>query len=347
LRNKKNNPAATSNHTIETAEYRRDALAVRSVIGGALMGLANLVPGLSGGTMLLAVGVYPQFINSIADVSTFRLRRKSVLTLACVIGAAALAVVMLAGPIGQLVVHRRWIMYSLFIGLTLGGVPVLWRMVKPVDTAVVLTAIIGIALMAVLAIVEPHAAGESDKHAYAMLILAGIAGGAAMILPGVSGGYLLLILGQYVVILSTIDALRAAGTSRDWAAAAQTLHVLVPVGLGVLIGIVGVSNGIKILLAKYERPTLGVLLGLLLGAVIGLWPFQHAVEPQVGDVINGETLTTPAMVDAVKPEDWPSMYFMPDLWQVAAAIGLIGLGFAVAVGVSHLGREKASAHRNG
>ena len=109
------------------------ATAVRGSIGGLLMGLANLVPGLSGGTMLLAVGVYPQVIRSVAEVSPFRFRARSLLLLACVIGAALLAIVTLAGVAKDLVIDYRWIMYSLFIGLTLGGAPLLWRMLRPIN----------------------------------------------------------------------------------------------------------------------------------------------------------------------------------------------------------------------
>ena len=100
-------------------------LAVRSAIGGGLMGLANLVPGISGGTMLLAAGVYPAFIGAIAEVTTLRFRPRSLLLLASVATAAGLTILLLAGSVKSLVQDHRWIMYSLFIGLTLGGVPLL------------------------------------------------------------------------------------------------------------------------------------------------------------------------------------------------------------------------------
>ena len=108
----------------------------RSALGGVLMGLANLVPGISGGTMLLAVGVYPRFIESVARLSRLRPDRVAVATVSVVVAAAMLAVVALAGPVKDLVVERRWVMYSLFIGLTLGGLPVVWRMARPADRRV-------------------------------------------------------------------------------------------------------------------------------------------------------------------------------------------------------------------
>ena len=77
--------------TPEAAPPESDALLViRSLVGGILMGLANLVPGISGGTMLLASGVYPKFIQGIADVSTFKFKRESLIVLVVVAGAAGL-----------------------------------------------------------------------------------------------------------------------------------------------------------------------------------------------------------------------------------------------------------------
>ena len=187
------------------------ALAARGGVGGVLMGLANLVPGISGGTMLLAVGIYPRFIRAVADVTTFRFRVRSLLLLGCVAAAAVIAIVALAGVVKGLVIDHRWVMYSLFIGLTLGGVPLLWRMLRPVSPPVGAWAVLGIAAMVVLALVEPGSAGAASDNVaarMAMLVVAGIAGGAAMILPGVSGAYLLLVLGQYVVILGAIESAR-------------------------------------------------------------------------------------------------------------------------------------------
>ncbi len=304
-------------------------LAARGAIGGVLMGLANLVPGISGGTMLLAVGVYPRFIRAVAEISTFRFRMRSIVLLACVGLGGVAVIVTLAGTVKDLVVDHQWIMYSLFIGLTLGGVPLLWKMVKPADSTVVVAAVIGVLAMVALVVVhglggasEESATGTGGTTATAMLLLAGVAGGSAMILPGLSGSYLLLVLGQYVVILGAIAAAADAASARDWAAAAVTLKVIVPVGVGVLIGVVGVSNVVKLCLDRFPRATLGFLLGLLLGAVVGLWPFQEPSQQVLGDgghdVVVAATATLP---------------------RLAGALGLVVLGFAASMTISRLGGE--------
>ncbi len=317
------------------------SLVTRGLVGGTFMGLANLVPGISGGTMLLAVGIYPRFIQAIADVTTLRFRLPSMVTLASVALAAALAIGLLAGVVKDLVVFHRWVMYSLFIGLTLGGVPVVWRMARPANRSLWAGAIAGFLVMAALAVAQSSGMGESGggEGGWLGLFVAGVAGASAMILPGVSGGYLLLVLGQYVAILSGIEAFVHALKDRDMAALWEPLvGVVLPVGLGVIVGVIVVSNLLKVLLARYEKPTLGVLLGLLVGAVVGLWPFQHGVQPAVGALVKGRIMTA-ELIAQMAPSKYPTEVFGPDAVQIASAIGLIALGFAITVLIARLGRE--------
>ncbi|MEN8184912.1 MAG: DUF368 domain-containing protein, partial [Myxococcota bacterium] len=110
------------------------------------MGLANLVPGISGGTMLLAAGVYQAFIESIAELTTHRLRTRPVVLLGTIAGSAALAILLLAGAVKELVVEQRWVMYSVFVGLTLGGVPLVWRLARPLSPGLLAGGGIGFAL---------------------------------------------------------------------------------------------------------------------------------------------------------------------------------------------------------
>ena len=304
------------------------------------MGLANLVPGISGGTMLLAAGVYPQFIQAIAEVTTLKFRRSSMIVLASVVAAAGLAIVLFAGPVKTLVVDYRWVAYSLFIGLTLGGVPIVWALIPNRTNTVWAGAAVGFAAMAGLALVQGAGTGTDGGPAeagFVMMLLAGIAGASAMILPGISGGYLLLVLGVYVPILAGIDGLKVGLKAGDVAALqAPLFDVVIPVGLGVVIGVVVVSNALKWLLSKYELPTLGSLLGLLVGAIVGLWPFQHGVPPKVGETFKGQVVTA-ASLPELKPEDFPTEFFTPDISQIAGALGLVVLGYVITMAVARLG----------
>jgi len=313
------------------------ALGIRPVLGGVLMGLANLVPGVSGGTMLLAAGVYEAFVASIAELTTLRLRLRPILTLGTIAVSAALAILLLAGPTKDLVVHQRWVMYSLFIGLTLGGVPLVWRMARPASPPVVGGAAVGLLVMVALALSEGVGGGEEAQTGW--LFVAGIAGASAMVLPGISGGYLLLLLGQYVPILSALDALKVGLSEMDVRALLEAARVVVPVGVGVGVGIVGVSNLIRWLLEHARQATLGLLLGLLLGAAAGLWPFQEGVRPEPGDVVKGRTLDAAAIAE-LEAEDWPLVRFPPSPAQAAGSLALVGLGLLATLAIDHLGRER-------
>jgi putative membrane protein len=316
---------------------------LRATMGGLLMGMANLVPGISGGTMLLAAGVYPQFIDGIAELTTLRFRKQTLIVLFTIAGSAALAILLLAGLIKGLVVDHRWAMYSLFIGLTLGGVPVVWKLLRRLTASAAIGCVLGVAVMAAVTFWQPGAAtaGPGDR-AYLALFVAGLAGASAMILPGVSGGYLLLVLGQYIRILTAIDSFKTAVLSSggpNWDGIFEAMHVFIPVGLGVAIGVVGVSNALRYLLARFQKATLGFLLGLLLGAVIGLFPFQQPRSPQPGEVIKGRVMTAESIA-ALRAEDYPSENFRPSSGQILGAVAFIAAGFAVTQLVARIGAGK-------
>ena len=319
------------------------AWAPRAVVGGALMGLANLVPGISGGTMLLAVGIYPRFIEAVAETTRLRLRLRPLLLLTVVAASGGLAILLLAGVLRDLVVHQRWIMYSAFIGLTLGGAPLVRRLAQPSGRAFWPGAAGGFVAMAALALLQsgPAAGGTAGSGPF-LLAVAGAAGAAAMILPGLSGGYLLLVLGQYVPILGAVDRLLDGLRTLDGGALVEAGTVLLPVLVGIAVGATVISNAVRSALKRYRETTLGVLLGLLLGAVVGLWPFQAPVAPATGDLSPGEVVAAEALV-ASEAEDYRFARFRPTASQVASAFGISVAGFLVTWAVSRLGAADAAA----
>ena len=321
-------------------ELTNPTLVSRSLFGGVLMGLANLVPGISGGTMLLAAGIYPRFIKAISDVTRFKFRTKSLLVLGTVALAAGVSILLLAGVLRDLVVDHRWVMYSLFIGLTLGGIPIVWKLARPATPSMIVSAVMAFLAMVGLAVLQAYGIVGSTGSNFVMLFVAGLAGASAMILPGLSGGYLLLLLGQYVPILTGIDQFKEALKARDIGAAMEpAFSVVLPVGLGIVGGVGVVVNLLQWLLENYRKATLGILLGLLVGSVFGLWPFQMAVKPQVGDTLEGQVVTVESLPE-IKSKDWPNEYFSPSPTQIASSIGLVGLGFAITMGVAAIGNGK-------
>lgn len=328
-------------------ESVQPAMIARALLGGLLMGLANLVPGVSGGTMLLAAGVYTLFIDALADISSLHFRKGSLLILFLVAGTAAVSILLLAGPVKSLVIHHRWIAYSLFIGLSLGGVPILFRMIGSDGKRPILPLLAGFLAMAILAWFQQYGdnINSGTEQRLMMLFVAGAAGASAMILPGISGGYLLLLLGQYLPILRGIDELKQALGSLDFAAlGAIMLSLVIPLGLGILAGAALISNLLRFLLARYRKQTLGVLLGILLGAVVGLWPFQEAIKPEPGDLYKGQVLNR-ELIEDLKADEYPTEIRTPAAGEAVAALGIALGGFFFTALISGLDRRKNGASK--
>lgn len=267
---------------------------IRVLAGGALMGVANIIPGVSGGTMIFAMGLYERFVESVADLTRFRFRPRSAGFLALLGGAAVVAVFATVGPINWGLTYHQHVMFAIFMGLTLGGVPLIWRHMMPVRRGGMAGAALGLLFMVLIS----FALARMDLPAnFAFLFFGGVIGSAAMVLPGLSGSYLLLALGLYFPITEGLNAFKGALAAADpEAALGPALGVILPVGLGVVAGVAGLTNLLKAALHRYHQPTLGVLLGLLLGSVFFLNPFR---EPGQKDPFEAAAPVTVANVAVV------------------------------------------------
>jgi putative membrane protein len=244
----------------------------RVLLAGFLMGVANLVPGVSGGTMILALGLYDTFIKRVAQLTSLRWSRGLFVFLALLAVGLFGALLGLSTVAVWFVTHHRWAAYALFIGMTLGGVPELWRHARPFRFSVGVATAAGFLAMVGLAFGLRDAALPQTTVVFALV---GALAASSMILPGVSGSYILLIFGLYDVV---VGSLRASALREDLAG---SLAIIVPVGVGAAVGIGALSNVLKFVLNKWKAPSHGVLLGLLCGSVLGLWPFQDAVHPEL------------------------------------------------------------------
>lgn len=260
----------------------------RCCVGGALMGLANLVPGVSGGTMILIMGLYDEFISAVADATRFQFSRRNLLALGLIGGAAAVTIVALAKVFAQLVILHPLVMYSLFIGMTLGGVPLLWKLMRPISAASIMTFTVGVILMVGIAISQSDAPeptpeekarlreavsrGEFElKPTFGVDVAAGILGMSAMVLPGISGAYMLVLIERYDQILAAISITKAHILSLGRSGSAAGLHILIPVAIGAVVSLVAVTNLIKWLLRRHQKPTVGFLLGIVISSAFTIW----------------------------------------------------------------------------
>lgn len=258
---------------------------LRCAAAGVLAGLASLIPGVSGGTMILAVGAYPRLVGAVADLSSLRFRAGPLASLAVAIGSALAAMFLAAGTARDLVTRFPVAALALFLGLTLGGIPIVARMSDKKGPAFVVGAALGLAASLVPVALEIGAAEAMDPSA-PVFFGAGLIAAFAMVLPGISGSYLLLLMGMYVPFLEAADRVGDAlrGSAALFPAALQVLPFLAGIVLGVVVG----ARLVRFCLERRQNATLGVLLGLLAGAAAGLWPFQTAAgarfAPEPGDV---------------------------------------------------------------
>lgn len=349
----------------ETTSSETPAAPWRVVLGGVLMGLANLVPGVSGGTMILAMGLYDRFIGALADVFRLRLSRDAIQFLALITVGAGVALVGFSGIAVALVTEQRWIMYSLFIGMTLGGAPELFAECRPLRGGVITAFLLTFAGMAALAW------GLSDANlpeSTVVFVFMGVLGASSMILPGISGSYMLLIFGMYDVVVGSLSVSALKESPMD------SLKVLLPVGVGAALGMALLSNVLKHLLAKHSAVTNAALAGLLVGSVLGLWPFREPVTPElskkpfrkaVAALVAGQSLADVRAefgveLDEPRAAELRVTYagksggdlkriagelrpFEPSSGQIGGALGLFVLGFAMTRSLSRRSEPRSGA----
>lgn len=253
----------------------------RSFVGGVLMGLANLVPGVSGGTMILAIGLYDRFISAIAELTTLRWSRGLFLFLGALGAGLVVAILGGAGIAVRLVTQHTWIMYALFVGMALGGVPALLGRSRPLLGANGVATLVGVGLMAWLAFRVGDAPLPQGLTTFALV---GALAASSMILPGISGSYILLVFGMYDVV---IGSLSSSALKSD---PLESLAIIAPVGVGAALGVALLSNVLKACLTRFSGPSHALLLGLLIGSVLGLWPFQRLVHPELADRATRKTV---------------------------------------------------------
>ena len=235
------------------------------------MGAADVVPGVSGGTMALILGIYEELINAIHSFNFKFLRLITLLkireaissvswTFLLAVGLGILsAIFSLAKALSWLLDSYPVMVWSFFFGLILSSIFTVSRVVKkwrmPTVIAIVLGAISAYFLFGLIPVATPDASW--------FIFLSGFIAICAMILPGISGAYILVLLGKYHYILNAV-------TNRD----ILTLLILTA---GALVGILSFVRIIRWLLKRYHDLTMAVLIGLMLGSLRKVWPWKETL----------------------------------------------------------------------
>ena len=239
---------------------------VLDIIRGMVIGLANIIPGVSGGTMMVSMGIYDTLIDCINHL--FTRFKKSIMTLLPY--AIGMVVAIVIGAFGLKAAFRSFPLptNALFIGLILGSVPMIAKEMKGEKKGApgIIAFVLLFALVVVLKLIEAENA-TTIVLSFGMVIklfLLGCMASATMVIPGVSGSMLLKTLGYYEpIVTEAIPALVKGLTSGDWAAVGTNVGILLPFGIGIVVGIFAIAKLIEVLLKHWKGVTYCAILGMV------------------------------------------------------------------------------------
>lgn len=247
---------------------------LKEIIKGVLIGVANIIPGVSGGTMAVSMGVYDKIIKAITGFRTDI--KKSILTLLPYILGAATGIGVLSYIVKYALNTYPMQTSGLFIGLICGGVPVLVKKVQGAKLSVgnIIAFVVFFCIVVSMAFMNGNEGSTSDiavnVSTIVQLFLVGIIASATMIIPGVSGSLVMMILGFYGIIISNISNFISSLLHFNMNSLMHGFGVLFPFGIGVLLGIGLVAKLIEILFAKVPVLTYCAILGLVFGSPIAI-----------------------------------------------------------------------------
>ena len=249
------------------------------LLKGFGMGAANVIPGVSGGTIALVTGIYEQLINSLKSFNLqaikllFSGKFKSFIEhtqlkfLVSVFSGTALSIITLAKLLEFFFTKNEQLVWSFFFGLIIASIYYVGNMVKSWNISSFVFLVLGVVFASSLAFLKPVT--QDDSFYY--LIICGIVSVASMILPGLSGSYVLILMGNYKLIMlqSVSDPI-------------SNLNILLPVVLGSIFGFLGLSHGISFVLKKFYNSTISLLTGFVVGSLLIIWPWKIPLETIVG-----------------------------------------------------------------
>lgn len=235
---------------------------------GAVMGIANVIPGVSGGTLAVIMGIYDKFISAISNILKDFI--KNLLFLLPIVLGMGASIIISSKVIGNALEAIPLATALFFEGLIIGGMPILYKKIKghekkPLNIVVLL---IVFALLLVYTFVfgginNEVVIVEFNFIEYLKLFLVGVVGAATMIIPGISGSMTLMVLGYYNLVITD-----AVGNITNFDLLSRNLNILIPFGLGCVIGIVVIAKIIEYLLKKFEIKTYFAIFGFVFASMI-------------------------------------------------------------------------------
>lgn len=247
---------------------------LKSICKGAVIGIANIIPGVSGGTMAVSMGIYDRLIHCITHL--FKEFKKSVGFLIPIVIGAGIALIASSFGLEYLFVNYPVPTNLLFVGLILGGLPAVAKKVKgnKLKAGHIVACLLFFTFVVVLAAIGEREGTQADLsfnflHVL-LLFMIGIIASATMVVPGVSGSMILLLLGYYHPIIENINAFIRALTAFDVDGILKGFGVLVPFGIGVVVGIFAIAKLIEIIFVKFPLYAFWAIIGLIVASPIAI-----------------------------------------------------------------------------
>ena len=246
---------------------------INQVLRGVVIGVANIIPGVSGGTMMVSMGIYDTLIDCITHL--FSDFKRSVKTLLPYVLGMLIGIFALASALTFCFIHYPLPTSTAFIGLILGGLSPLFRKIdkKRLNLLAVGIFIAFFTLIIVMALSNPaNVEGRIAVSAgqMAVLLVMGMVASATMLIPGVSGSMVLMLLGYYRPVLAAVNDFKDGLLGGNLALAGAQLLILIPFGIGVLLGIYFVAKAIDLLLRRWPTHTYCAVLGLVIASPIAI-----------------------------------------------------------------------------
>ncbi len=248
---------------------------IKNLLKGMVMGIANIIPGVSGGTMAVSMGIYDRLIHCVTHL--FKEFKESMKFLIPIFLGIGIALVGLSFIIEPAFAYFPLQTNCLFIGLIVGGLPAVWQKVKGkgIKAGYIIPFILFFALVVGLAAIGEKEGAAADLSfslwSVIKLFAVGIIASATMVIPGVSGSMMLLLMGYYNPIVSTIKNFVTALASFDMAGILEACGVLVPMGIGIVVGIFAIAKLIEIIFEKFPIQAFWAIIGLIVASPIAIF----------------------------------------------------------------------------
>ncbi len=265
---------------------------IKNILKGIVMGTANIIPGVSGGTMAVSMGIYDKMIHSVTHL--FKELKESLKFLIPIAIGMGIALVGLSFVIEPAFEHFPLQTNCLFIGLIVGGLPAVCKKVKGkgIKASYILPFLIFFVVVVGMAAIGEKEGAAADLSfslwSVMKLFVVGVIASATMVIPGVSGSMMLLLMGYYNPIVASIKNFVTALASFDVAGMIQGCGVLVPMGIGIVAGVFAIAKLIEVIFEKFPIQAYWAIIGLIVAS-----PFAIFLLGDVG------TITVPGIVVSV------------------------------------------------